>query len=130
MNWQVIQRIVGLLLMMFSITMLPPIIISLLYTDNVWSSFLSGFLLTLFSGLIIWLPVRHSGNELRLRDGFLVVALFWVVLGIFGASPLYFSSLTNMSLTDAIFESMSGLTTTGATVLNGLDLLPKSILYY
>ena len=130
MNWQVIQRIVGLLLMMFSITMLPPIIISLLYTDNVWSSFLSGFLLTLFSGLIIWLPVRHSGNELRLRDGFLVVALFWVVLGIFGASPLYFSSLPNMSLTDAIFESMSGLTTTGATVLNGLDLLPKSILYY
>ena len=130
MNWQVIQRIVGLLLMIFSITMLPPIIISLLFEDGIWASFLFGFILTIFSGLIIWLPVRHSGNELRLRDGFLVVALFWVVLGIFGASPFYFSSQPNMSLTDAIFESMSGLTTTGATVLNGLDFLPKSILYY
>ena len=62
------------------------------------------------------------------RDGFIVVALFWVVLGIFGASPLYLSNLPILSLTDAIFESISGLTTTGATIISGLDLLPKSVL--
>ena len=54
MNWQVIQRIIGILLMIFSITMLPPIIISFLYEDNVWVSFLFGFFLTVLSGLIIW----------------------------------------------------------------------------
>ena len=67
---------------------------------------------------------------MRLRDGFLVVASFWTVLGTFGAAPLYFDDTLSLSITDAIFESISGLTTTGATVLTGLDALPKSILYY
>ena len=67
---------------------------------------------------------------MRLRDGFLVVALFWTVLGTFGALPLYFADVPVMSFTDAVFESMSGLTTTGATVITGIDSLPKSILYY
>jgi len=67
---------------------------------------------------------------LRLRDGFLVVASFWTVLGTFGAAPLLLADSLSMSLTDGIFESMSGLTTTGATVLTGLDDLPRSILYY
>ncbi|MDG1713348.1 MAG: potassium transporter TrkG, partial [Woeseiaceae bacterium] len=130
MKWSVIQRIVGLLLMMFSITMLTPVIFSVIYNENNWAPFLISFLITFFSGLLIWLPTRQSGNDLRLRDGFIVVALFWVVLGIFGAAPLYLASLPVMSLTDAIFESISGLTTTGATVISGLDLLPKSILFY
>jgi trk system potassium uptake protein TrkH len=67
---------------------------------------------------------------LRLRDGFLVVAAFWTVLGAFGAAPLYFAGELSLSVTDAIFESMSGLTTTGATVMTGLDELPRAILYY
>jgi trk system potassium uptake protein TrkH len=74
--------------------------------------------------------VRKHHEDLRLRDGFLVVASFWTVLGTFGAAPLFFSESPTMSITDAIFESVSGLTTTGATVLTGLDYLPKSILYY
>ncbi len=130
MNWTVVQRILGLLLMMFSVTMLPPIIVSLIYSDGAWLSFAEGFGLTLAAGLVLWLPVRKVRKELRLRDGFLVVAAFWTVLGSFGAAPLYFDDSLTMSLTDAIFESMSGLTTTGATVLTGLDLLPRSILYY
>ncbi len=128
MNWTVVQRILGLLLMMFSVTMLPPIIIAMIFKEQSWLPFLEGFGLTLAAGLIFWLPVHRSRKDLRLRDGFLVVAAFWTVLGTFGAAPLYFADL--MSLTDAIFESMSGLTTTGATVLTGLDDLPKSILYY
>ena len=82
MNWSVIQRIVGLLLMMFSFTMLTPIIFSFIYNENNWDSFFISFLITVFSGLLIWLPARQAGNELRLRDGFIVVALFWVVLGL------------------------------------------------
>ncbi len=130
MNWTVVQRILGLLLMMFSLTMLPPIIISLVFQEQSWLPFVQGFGLTLAAGFIFWLPVHRSRKDLRLRDGFLVVAAFWIVLGTFGAAPLYFAGDLSLSLTDAIFESMSGLTTTGATVLTGLDELPRAILYY
>jgi len=130
MNWTVVQRILGLLLMMFSLTMLPPILFSLYYNDHSWLPFVQGFALTLVAGLICWLPVHRSRKDLRLRDGFLVVASFWTVLGTFGAAPLFFADAPSLSFTDAVFESMSGLTTTGATVLTGLDDLPVSILYY
>lgn len=130
MNWAAVQRILGLLLMMFSLTMLPPIVIDAIFDEQSWLPFLEGFVLTLVAGLIIWAPVHRSRKDLRLRDGFLVVAAFWTVLGTFGAAPLIFADGLSMSLTDAIFESMSGLTTTGATVLTGLDELPRSILYY
>ncbi len=130
MNWPVVQRILGLLLMMFSITMLPPILFSLYYADQTWLPFVEGFGLTLAAGFLCWLPVHRTRRELRLRDGFLVVASFWTVLGTFGAAPLYFYDGLSLTLTDAVFESVSGLTTTGATVLRGLDELPVSILYY
>jgi len=130
MNWTAVQRILGLLLMMFSLTMLPPIAFSLYYEDHSWLPFVQGFGLTLLVGILIWLPVHRSRKDLRLRDGFLVVAAFWTVLGTFGAAPLYFADGLSLSITDAVFESMSGLTTTGATILTGLDELPISILYY
>jgi len=130
MNWSVVQRVLGLLLMMFSVTMLPPVIISLVFEEHSWLPFVEGFGLTLAAGLAFWLPVHRSRKELRLRDGFVVVAAFWTVLGTFGAAPLYFADSLSLSITDAVFESMSGLTTTGATVLTGLDELPKAILYY
>lgn len=130
MHHRVVQRILGLLLMTFSLTMLPPAGISLIYADQTWHAFLGGFAVTLAAGLIIWLPARRARDELRLRDGFLVVALFWIVLGTFGAAPFMLYGQLGMSVTDAVFESMSGLTTTGATVLVGLDRLPESILYY
>jgi len=130
MNWTVSLRILGLLLMMFSATMLLPVIVSVYYDDQSWLPFVESFALTLSAGLICWYPMRKLRKELKLRDGFLVVAAFWTVLGTFGAAPLYLADTPAMSLTDAIFESMSGLTTTGATVLTGLDYLPKSILFY
>ena len=130
MNWTVVQRILGLLLMLFSLTMLPPIAFSLFYNDQSWLPFIEGFAITFAAGLICWLPVHRSKKDLRLRDGFLVVASFWTVLGTAGAAPLYFADALSLTFTDAVFESMSGLTTTGATVLTGLDELPRSILYY
>lgn len=130
MNWTVALRILGLLLMMFSLTMLPPVFVSFYFADQSWLSFVESFALTLLAGLMLWYPVRKRRKELRLRDGFLVVASFWTVLGTAGALPLYLADTPSMTFTDAVFESMSGLTTTGATVLTGLDFLPKSILYY
>ena len=130
MQHQSIQRIFGLLLMVFSIGMLPPLVISLIYKDGQSYSFILAALITFCTGLVSWLPVRRRTEELRLRDGFIVVVLFWVLLGLFGAMPLWLSDALTLSFTDAAFESLSGLTTTGATVIVGLDNLPESILFY
>lgn len=130
MQLTAIQRILGLLLMLFSTTMLPPIGISLLYSDGFYASFLLAFGLTFFTGTIAWIPVRRVRKELRLRDGFVVVVMFWTVLGLFGALPFAVGAEPNLSVTDAVFESISGLTTTGATVITGIDHLPPSMLFY
>lgn len=130
MNWTVVQRILGLLLMMFSVSLLPPLAVSWYYNDQSWLPFAESFVLILVVGTLAWFPVRNKSKDLRLRDGFLVVASFWTVLGTAGALPLLLAEAPSMSFTDAVFESMSGLTTTGATVLTGLDTLPRSILFY
>ncbi len=130
MSIRVIQRILGLLLMVFSITMLPALAVSIAYVDGENMAFAGGFVVTAVSGAVLWFPVRRVSDDLRLRDGFLVVAGFWIVLGLFGAAPFLLADQLNMKPIDAVFESMSGLTTTGATVLTGLDELPRSILYY
>jgi len=130
MQFLVIQRIVGLLLVIFSSTMLPPMLVSVIYLDNNFESFFYAFAVTLITGIVLWLPVKNQRRELRLRDGFLVVVMFWTVLGLFGAIPFVLAEHPHLTITDAVFESLSGLTTTGATVLEGIDHLPKSILYY
>jgi trk system potassium uptake protein TrkH len=110
--------------------MLPPVFVSAWYHDGSAPAFVSGFLVTLLSGAAVWWPVRRQTRDLRTRDGFLVVAGFWTLLGGFGAAPLVFTVQPDLSLTDAVFEAVSGLTTTGATVLSGLDRLAPAILYY
>ena len=126
----VIQRILGLLLMLFSFTMLPPVLVSWFYSDGATMPFFAAFLVTIITGVVCWFPVRSHRYDLRVRDGFVVVVMFWTVLGVFGALPFLLSGQPSISITDSIFESMSGLTTTGATVISGLDNLPRSILYY
>jgi len=130
MQLLVIQRVLGLLLMLFSLTMLPPAVIGWALGDPSITPFLDGFALTLVTGLLFWLPTQNVRRDLRVRDGFVVVVMFWVVLGLFGALPLMISEQPKISVTDAVFESMSGLTTTGATVIVGIDALPKSIQFY
>ena len=130
MHFAVIARIVGILLMIFSGTMLIPAVIALLTCDGAASAFLIAFVLCFGSGGIVWLFVRRARSELNIRDGFLVVSLFWTVLGCFGSLPFLLADGLNLSLSDAVFESISGLTTTGATVITGLDELPVSILFY
>ncbi|MGB3596080.1 MAG: potassium transporter TrkG, partial [Pseudomonas neustonica] len=129
MQYPQIQRIIGILLMLFSTSMLPAAGVGLYYNEPAMQAFLSGFLITMVAGALIWLPVRGRRNELRTRDGYLITVLFWLVLGLFGAVPLWLLEMPDLSVADAVFESFSGLTTTGATVITGLDTLPRALLY-
>lgn len=130
MHFAIIARVLGLLLMIFSLSMLPPILVAVLFDENTPQTFLLAFAITLTVGLLFWLPSRKKRGELRTRDGFLVTVLFWLVLSTFGSLPLMLADAPHLTFTDAMFESISGLTTTGATVMSGLDQLPRSILYY
>ena len=130
MHLLVIQRILGILLMIFSLAMLPPLLTSVIYLDVTFEAFFYSFAVILISGIVLWLPVKNRKQELRVRDGFLVVALFWTTLSLFGAIPFVLAPQPDISITDAIFESFSGLTTTGSTILTGIDTLPESIRFY
>ena len=130
-NFKSVQKTLGLLLMVFSCSMLLPFIVSGIFGDTYTaSSFLASFTFTLLAGLIIWLPSRRIESEIRLKEGFIIVASFWIILALFGSIPFLMLPESNLSLTDAIFESASGLTTTGATILTNIDLLPKGLLFY
>lgn len=130
MHLALIRALLGLLLLIFSLTMLVPILFAYIYNENTSLIFLSSFAVTAITGITLWLPNRRPKGQMQARDGFLITSLFWMVLGAFGALPFLFAEQLDLSITDAIFESVSGLTTTGSTVITGLDDLPKSILYY
>lgn len=122
-----VQRVLGVLLMLFSLTHLIPLTIAIVDGQAI-AAFLMAFGLTFLTGALVWLPVRSEHKDLRLRDGFLIVVAFWGVLGLYGALP--FMTADGLSFTDATFESVSGLSTTGATVIVGIDELPLAIKYY
>lgn len=130
MHLQIVAKILGVLLIIFSATHLTPLLVSFLYRDGNSFPFAAAFAVTLLTGLALWLPSRRIQRDLRYRDGFLVVVLFWTVLASFGAIPFLLSDFHDLSITDAFFESMSGLTTTGGTILTQLDSLPESTLFY
>jgi len=130
MHLAVSLRITGVLLIIFSAAMLPSLSLAFYDNDNSTTPFAIAFGINIFAGLAIWFPCRHARRDLRIRDGFLVTALFWIVLGCFGAIPFYSSDALQLSIAGAVFESISGLTTTGATVILGLDELPRSLLLY
>ncbi|MGB2079595.1 MAG: TrkH family potassium uptake protein [Vibrio sp.] len=130
MQFRSIIRIVGLLLALFSTTMLAPALVAFIYRDGAGVSFVITFFVLLFCGAFFWFPQRNQKSELKAREGFLIVVLFWVVIGSAGALPFLISDNPDVSVTDAFFESFSALTTTGATTIVGLDALPKAILFY
>ncbi len=128
MHWRAITRLFGILLMLYSLSFVPSIGVAILYDDGQWDVFSASLLISAVAGVILWLPNRAQKEELSIRDGFLVVTLFWVLLGVVGALPFILG--LHLGVTDAVFESVSGFTTTGATVIVGLDQLPHSILYH
>ncbi|MGQ0503376.1 MAG: TrkH family potassium uptake protein [Panacagrimonas sp.] len=117
--------------MLFSFTMVPPIVVDQLFEAETTQPFLIGMWITFVTGTVVWWPARNERAELKTRDGFLITVLFWTVLGAFGAIPLYAADEAWHTYTDAMFEAVSGLTTTGATtVVSGLDDLPRALNYY
>lgn len=130
MHLNVISRVIGILLMAFSLTMVVPALISLVTGDGAFMAFGAASVVTFGCGLLMWLFVRGAQEELSVRDGFLVVSAFWVVLSLFSSLPFMLSEVPHLSISDAVFEAVSGFTTTGSTVITGLDHLPVSILFY
>ncbi len=121
-----VLTVLGGVLMVFSIMMLVPLAFAYFGSDAALYAYDAAIAITFGVGLALFLGCRRFQRELQPRDGFLLVSLVWTVLPAFGALPLLFH-LPALSFTDAYFEAMSGLTTTGATVLTGLDTLPTSI---
>lgn len=125
-----IANVVGLTMMLFALTMALPTVMALVWSDGAEDAFVDGFLLSLGMGGAVWLATRRFRAELRPRDGFPLVTLVWLALPLLASIPflIYFDRAgIPLSFTDAYFEAMSGLTTTGATIFTGLDKLPMSI---
>ena len=130
MHTSMVSKILGMFLMMFSVSLLIPIVVAVIYEEHTAQPFFLAFALTFSLGLLMWLPFSRTSSDLRTRDGFIITVLFWVVLGTTGSLPLMLVDEVHLPFADALFESVSAITTTGATVITGLDHLPKSILYY
>lgn len=126
-----ILRLIGLMLMIFSLSMLSPILVNGLFGEPFWLPFVAAFSVTLSTGFGLWFCFRGHRNELKTRDGFLIVVLFWFVLCFFASLPFIFAIDGHAhTMTDALFESVSGFTTTGATVITRIEALPHALLYY
>ena len=113
--------------MFFSLSFVIPMAISLIFDDSALNIFIITFAIIFSLGLFGWLVSRDAGDDLSQKDGFIIITFFWVVLSIAGSIPFI---LIGMPLVDAFFESMSGITTTGATVISNLSDLPESVLFY
>ena len=131
MNLLYTTRILGVLLMVFSSAQILPACVAFYYSEtSLIYVFLYTLLATFVCGFFLYLISSNRKEDLRTKDGFLITVLFWFVLAIFGSFPFYFSDVIDISYIDSLFESISGLTTTGATVLMGLDDMPRSLLFY
>jgi trk system potassium uptake protein TrkH len=124
-----VLRVVGMILTIFSAAILLPLVVALLHRDAAVLAYGEAFAITFASGLALWFVSRQAQRDLQIRDGFLLVTLVWSVLPAFAALPLMYV-LPGLSFTDAYFECIAGLTTTGATVFSGLDRLPPSVNFW
>lgn len=122
-------RVFGAVIALSSLIILPSLLVAWFYREATVLPFLEAMLPTLAAGTLIWFSFRDSHYQMRLRDGFLVTSGIWIIAALVTAVPFYLA-LPQLSYTDAVFEASSGLTTTGATMLTGLDALPKSLLFF
>ena len=127
MNFKSIVNLFSILILFFSISYIFPIIVSLIYKDGAINLFLSTLSIVSLIGIIGVFLTRGEDNNLSHKDGFVIIVLFWIVLSFAGSVPFY---LSGMTFIDSIFESTSGITTTGATVISNIDALPESLLFY
>ncbi len=131
MKFPYTTRILGTLLMLFSFAQIFPGFLAYFFEERefVYNFIVTGFV-TFLIGCFLFFLASEKNGDLRTKDGFIITIFFWTVLGFFGSMPFYLAELEGVSYIDSLFESISGLTTTGATVLVGLDDMPKSLLFY
>ena len=127
-NYKTVFFTLGILQIILGVFMLIPIIPQLIYSE-IDSSFLSASIVTIIFGTLFFLSNLDHNKKLNLQQAFLLTALSWLSIAIFSSLPFIFSNL-NFSLTNAFFESMSGITTTGSTVISDLENAPKAILFW
>ncbi len=129
MNYRIVANYIAKILLLDAICMIPALLISLFQGEQaVWTAFLFTILVqAAFGGLL--LLIRQKNKRLYARDGFVIVALSWVLVSAFGALPFWLSG-TIQSYVDALFETVSGFTTTGATILNEIESVPTGLLYW
>ena len=127
MNQAKVLNFFGLLLIMFGVSLSVPLFVAVLYEESLVTVFGLGMSILVGLGFLSWFFTKNNKQELSLSDGFVITVLFWVVLSVSGSIPFI---LFGFSVIDSFFESMSGITTTGATVVTGLDDLPRSLLIY
>jgi len=131
MRWKFIANIIGILLIFLGLSMFAPLIVSLHYHDLARDSFIYSMAITIASGLILVVLSKNWGSDdyINQKEGMTTVALAWTAIGLFGALPFYFSpEFTNF--TDAFFESVSGFTTTGSSVMTNIEGATKSLLFW
>lgn len=121
-----IANVLGALLMVFAATYLLPLATALLYADGTALAFALAALIDFAIGLVLWLATRGQRRDLRPRDGYLLVTLAWIIMCAAGTIP-FLIAMPELAITDAVFETVSGLTTTGASVITGLEFLPPAL---
>jgi trk system potassium uptake protein len=125
-----IVHLCSVLLILYSLSMFGPILVNIWYEDGDFNGFFITFILSFSTGLTGWQFTRGGDTKLASRDGFLVVVLFWLVFSVVSALPFILDGFVKASVADALFESISGITTTGGTIMPHVDNLPHAILYY
>jgi len=128
-DFRSVIHIIGLLLCIEALAMIIPMIIDLLYQNPDWNEFFLSGLITFFIGLVLYYSFRKKKIIIKVRQAFVLTILSWIIVAFFASLPFIFTS-ANLSYTDAFFESISGITTTGATVINDLDNLHHGILIW
>ena len=127
MNLKAIINLFSILVLLFSFSYVFPIVVSLAFNDNSLYLFVPAFIFVGFLGLIGLFFTKGAQRDLSVKDGFVIIVMFWLVLSLAGSIPFY---LSGMSPIDSFFESMSGITTTGATVISNIESLPESLKFY
>ena len=127
-NYKTVFFTLGLLQIILGLSMIIPVLIQLVYSESD-SGFIVSGLATIIFGMLFYLSNLDHDKKINLQQAFLLTSLSWLSIAIFGSLPFIFSEI-NLSLTDAFFESMSGITTTGSTIIPNLENMPKGILFW
>ena len=127
--WQPVLMIDGFILCILALSMLFPATLDMYDTNASWSPFFSTALITLFIGLMLFLSNKSKINKLSLRQGYLITFCCWISVAVFSSLPFILSE-TLTDTASAFFESVSGVTATGATVIIDVEILPRSILLW